>query len=589
MTYSSGTTGILSTISTNNITINFSGITIPRLNCGSSTGGTQTITVNGTTPTIGNLNNSNVSTVSLAGALNINQSLSVTGVLIGTAFNITGGGTVSITCVSPQASTIRNGFTVTTSTTLSMSTSLEINGGTITFNTGSFLTPNSNTLRLQGANAITLNTSVVTWFNINNLQSSTTTLTSDLNVSNNFIINSISGFSMVGSGGTRNINCIGGFSQQSAVTFTMTSITVNLTGTGIWDAQVSSIISNGVFVINTSNPSGYTIGSATRNAHYFLNSSITLIGSSVVNVLSGHTINIQGTCTLSTNNTGSGGTQIIWRNLTFALFPNTGILVLNNDTTFTGNVTGTNSSLATINGSKLLFEGNLDAFGAVGTITGTSTLEFSGSSNVNWATGVYQSNIIINKTGNITATGTVTWGFAGRTLQRTAGNISAGTVTIPAVSCTINNMVFNNLTITSGATITQNVLNTINNNLTLNGSATFAGTAGWVCANLISTAAGTFTVTLQQLITYRTRLQAFITGGVSGPARTTMTSSGASNAIWTLDQGASQSMIYVNGTRIDSSQGQTVWSFGVSPANIATTINWNPGSPPGTFAYTFLN
>jgi GH24 family phage-related lysozyme (muramidase) len=25
------------------------------------------------------------------------------------------------------------------------------------------------------------------------------------------------------------------------------------------------------------------------------------------------------------------------------------------------------------------------------------------------------------------------------------------------------------------------------------------------------------------------------------------------------------------------------------PANIATTINWNIGSPPGTFAYTFLN
>jgi hypothetical protein len=68
-----------------------------------------------------------------------------------------------------------------------------------------------------------------------------------------------------------------------------------------------------------------------------------------------------------------------------------------------------------------------------------------------------------------------------------------------------------------------------------------------------------------------------------------MTSSGASNAIWTLDQGASQSMIYVNGTRIDSSQGQTIWSFGVSPANIATTINWNIGSPPGTFAYTFIN
>ena len=68
-------------------------------------------------------------------------------------------------------------------------------------------------------------------------------------------------------------------------------------------------------------------------------------------------------------------------------------------------------------------------------------------------------------------------------------------------------------------------------------------------------------------------------------------SSGATTrAIWTLDQGATQSLIYVNGTRIDSSQngGQTIWSFGVTPANIATTINWNVGTRPGTVAYVFV-
>ena len=48
-------------------------------------------------------------------------------------------------------------------------------------------------------------------------------------------------------------------------------------------------------------------------------------------------------------------------------------------------------------------------------------------------------------------------------------------------------------------------------------------------------------------------------------------------------------MIYVNGTRIDSSGEQTVWSFGVSAANISTTINWNPGLPLRTVAYTFVN
>jgi hypothetical protein len=257
-------------------------------------------------------------------------------------------------------------------------------------------------------------------------------------------------------------------------------------------------------------------------------------------------------------------------------------------------VTGGLSSIFTnsaVNGSgRLYIGGNINP---AQTIAGTAVIEMYGSSNANLEAGTLVNSLFINKTTAgviVSLTGSLTWGAAGRTLQRNVGTINAGTstITIPVASVTINDFTFWNLTVNSGAAIIQNLLNTINNNLTLNGNAAFQGTAGWVCANLISTAAGTFTVTLQQAVTYRTRLQAFITGGVSGPARTTMTSSGASNAIWTLDSGASQSMIYVNGTRIDSSQGQTIWSFGVLPADIATTINWNPGSPPGTFAYTFL-
>lgn len=178
-------------------------------------------------------------------------------------------------------------------------------------------------------------------------------------------------------------------------------------------------------------------------------------------------------------------------------------------------------------------------------------------------------------------------------LTKTSGNINEGTSTVTisaAASVTISDFKFFNLIVGSGAIVIQNVLNTINSNLTLNGSATFQGAAGWVCANLVSTASGAnFTVTLQESVTYRTILQAFITGGTSSVRTTMRSNSGTVRAIWTLDSGASQSMIYVNGTRIDSSQGQTIWSFGVAPADIATTINWNIGSPPGTFAYTFLN
>jgi hypothetical protein len=66
-----------------------------------------------------------------------------------------------------------------------------------------------------------------------------------------------------------------------------------------------------------------------------------------------------------------------------------------------------------------------------------------------------------------------------------------------------------------------------------------------------------------------------------------MTSDNATTrSLWTLDYGAQQSLVYVNGTRIDSSLGQTVWTFdGVR----TDTVNWSTGSRPGTSAYTFVN
>jgi hypothetical protein len=66
-----------------------------------------------------------------------------------------------------------------------------------------------------------------------------------------------------------------------------------------------------------------------------------------------------------------------------------------------------------------------------------------------------------------------------------------------------------------------------------------------------------------------------------------MTSDNATTrSLWTLDYGANQSLIYVSGTRIDSSLGQTIWTFGGLRTD---TVNWATGSRPGTSAYTFVN
>jgi len=133
---------------------------------------------------------------------------------------------------------------------------------------------------------------------------------------------------------------------------------------------------------------------------------------------------------------------------------------------------------------------------------------------------------------------------------------------------------------------------TIIGTLSLSGSTTFAGTDGWTCDTLSLTAAGAFTITLQNSITYTTTTSAQLTGGTNA-ARYTMTSNDATiRAIWTLNNGASQSLIYVNGTRIDSSLGQTVYTFGgtISTTPLGSeTLNWALLTAPGSVAYTFVS
>lgn len=129
------------------------------------------------------------------------------------------------------------------------------------------------------------------------------------------------------------------------------------------------------------------------------------------------------------------------------------------------------------------------------------------------------------------------------------------------------------------------------NNLTISGNTTFAGTSGWTCANLICTVSN-INITLQNSVTYTTTTSAQLTGGTNA-ARIVMTSNSATvRTIWTLQNGATQNLTYVNGTRIDSSLGQTVYTFGGTISTTppgAETLNWNLLTTPGTVAYTFVN
>jgi hypothetical protein len=288
------------------------------------------------------------------------------------------------------------------------------------------------------------------------------------------------------------------------------------------------------------------------------------------------------------------GSLILNVNGTLTLLSNANVL----NATFGGGGTG-----VTLNGvgQRLNVRGNLSMAQNSGGLAGTGILTLKGSGTIssanpslgfnNSAIGV---DLELDTVGTYTATSNMSLGFGGKKFTRINGTINWATFTLFVNGSTTFDtagLIFNNVSFYTFAIYTYTILSTfrVSGILTLNGAVIFAGTAGWDCANLICSTAGTFNITLQEGITYRTRTGVSITGGLATTARPTMTSSGASNAIWTLDFGATQSLIYVNGTRIDSSGGQTVWSFGVLPTNISTTINWNPGVPLRTVVHTFVN
>ena len=496
MTYDQTTTGILSTTGNQAaITITFAGITIPNLTCGrTSAGQIQTVTISGTTPTVRNLIFSN-------GATNANTTLAGTALTITSSFSLTLGTcsgtllTFSGTCtISNAGGNILNSITVA-SGSLQMLTNINKTGpSTITFSAGTTLNPGLFTLALNSG-VVTFNTSGVTWYRI--VASATGqihNLLSNLNISNDFFCTAGQGFT-----GAFSINIGGSFIITAGSGLSLlNNAVINMTGTGTIEAAIGATIFSGTF--NITGSGNYVLGSVSRPNLVFQGVVLNLVGTSTANVYStsGHTLVMNG-ATITTNNTPTGanivgGSEIIWGNI---LLTSNQPVTLTYETTALGNLTANNNA---INGAKLYVAGNLSVTTQV---LGTSTIELNGSNSTTWSAGTCQNSIIINKSGAGSVTlpaGTITWGAAGRILQRTAGNINAGTstVSIPNAAVTVNNMIFNNLTVTGGATITQNALNTINGLLLLNGTTTFLGTHGFTTQNLTCTTAAS-TITLQNI------------------------------------------------------------------------------------------
>ena len=142
-----------------------------------------------------------------------------------------------------------------------------------------------------------------------------------------------------------------------------------------------------------------------------------------------------------------------------------------------------------------------------------------------------------------------------------------------------------------GFTMTNGSLN-INGGLIVSGTMTlasagsivFGGTGGWTCGSLICTTPGR-NITLAAGVTYTTTTYANMIG-LTGSRVTMASSSATARAAWTLGPAASQSIIFANGTRIDSSAAQTIWAYA---GTLTGTINWNNRGFVPTSGYPFVS
>lgn len=414
-------------------------------------------------------------------------------VLVGTGTVVTGANIDRLIINAP-------GFTRTFAGSITVSTSFTWTAGSVV--------ATGNTITLLNMITISLGGQTFNNFTFSNSAILTCTVTGDFTLTGNI--------QLMGGGST--LNGTGKAFVQGNVTGLGSggSFTVEMTGTGTLNGNVVNNV-----IINTS-------GIVTLGATNEVGASRNLTLQSGTLNLANNLTKRGGTITILPGFLFTGTGNLVFRDITFSntthtivsngvswptsitLNPSSSVtntLVLGDNLTVEGDcsflVGSSGNQAQTINGNTLFVRGNFTVT-TTGGIVGTTSVVFEGSSNMNWTmSGPMANNLDINKSGGATVSisGTFSWGTAGRTLQRTAGNINPGTSTISipnSLSVTINGMTFWNLTLGTSVTVAQNALNTIQNALTCNGNTTFTGTHGWTTNNFTCTTAAS-TITLQNI------------------------------------------------------------------------------------------
>lgn len=287
-------------------------------------------------------------------------------------------------------------------------------------------------------------------------------------------------------------------------------------------------------------------------------------------ITTGSTLRFAGAATLATG-------SLVWNNLQFTLNVT---YTFGSDINLTGTFSmGACTVAGTAPGWNIYIGGDFTITSGSGSIlqganapsfvmngTGTQTLSQPSQN----TTGALRCNLSITNASTI-ASGTI--GFGGATLTATGSITTTGSTLVIVAASTINtpSVTWNNITIAVAAlTITLNGLLSASGTLTDSFTTTWGGTAGFTVGTFISTTAGS-TLTLVATKTYNITDAITITGTAALPV-VFVSSSGGSQAILTLSQGATQDIGFANATDINSAAGQTIWSY---KGTLSNATNWN--------------
>jgi hypothetical protein len=356
------------------------------------------------------------------------------------------------------------------------------------------------------------------------------------------------------------------------------------------------------FTFNTLTSNGATItqgttlinltgtGSLTCNTG-FLKSSVKINAGAGTVTFVGSTFQYNtGTWTYTSGNMAGGITMFVNASTTFDMsatnitpFP----MVVSGGTTCTItllsdmyllNGTAWGPGTITMNGFTLYIVGGSFRNQVAGAIsTGTTNIVISGlnssSSTGLQAVGTIRQNVTINSPGTVTLND-INYGVG--TFTYTAGTmITTGTTFSVVANCTMSpaGINFADFILSAGTA-------TLNNNLSIlgtlsfgTGAVAFAGTGVFTCATMALTStnifAGGLTLVAGQTYTITNAMNILAS---STPLPFNLKSSiGGTRAKLTLNYGASQNSGPITATDIDSSLGQTIWTWNGIPSN---TLNW---------------